>query len=270
MFPVALIVFRESLEAALLIGILAVATKGVPDRGRWLLAGLAVGLAGAVLMGSAMEKITTLSSGLGQELVNAAILSVALVLLVWHSVWASVHAKELVSQARTVGGMARNNESSLWPVGILVCLAVLREGAETVLFVSGLLSGADMTTGELVTGTLFGMTLGSGVGLLMYFGLGRINPKNLFSVTQVLILMLAGNLASQLAKTLQQGGWIDKLLDSAWDAENLLPMDHVAANILHSLVGYESNPSQLQVVAYGMTVFSILAAVHWRESRVKS
>jgi high-affinity iron transporter len=86
-------------------------------------------------------------------------------------------------------------------------------------------------------------------------------------VTQVLILMLAGNLASQLAKTVQQGGWINHLADGAWDSESLLPMDHPVATVLHGVMGYESNPSQLQVLAYGLTVVGIAAAVHWVNAR---
>ena len=74
MFAAALIVFRESLEAALIISIMAAATRGIPLRGRWITGGILAGLFGAAVVASSMELISNAASGLGQELFNAGIL----------------------------------------------------------------------------------------------------------------------------------------------------------------------------------------------------
>ena len=81
MFAAALIVFRESLEAALIIGIMAAATRGIPWRGRWMMAGVLAGILGAMLVASSMGAISDWADGVGQELFNAGVLSLAVGML---------------------------------------------------------------------------------------------------------------------------------------------------------------------------------------------
>ena len=71
MFATAIIVFREVLEASLLVGIVAAATRAVPARNRWLAAGILAGLAGSALVALFTERIAAMASGIGQELFNA-------------------------------------------------------------------------------------------------------------------------------------------------------------------------------------------------------
>ena len=86
MFATAVIVFREVLEAALIIGILAAATRSVPGRSRWLLGGLVAGLAGSALVAASTDVISAMASGVGQELLNAGILGIAVLMLAWHNI----------------------------------------------------------------------------------------------------------------------------------------------------------------------------------------
>ncbi|HEX5286456.1 MAG TPA: FTR1 family protein, partial [Polaromonas sp.] len=100
MFAAALIVFRESLEASLIISIMAAATRGIPSRGRWMVSGVLAGLLGAALVASSMEGISMLASGIGQELFNAGVLTLAVGMLAWHNIWMSVHGREMAAQAQ--------------------------------------------------------------------------------------------------------------------------------------------------------------------------
>jgi high-affinity iron transporter len=100
MFGSAIIVFRETLEAALIIGIIAAATHQVPGRNRWLASGLLAGLFGAGLVAAATGEIAEMASGVGQELFNAAILCIAVLMLAWHNIWMSSHGKDLASKDR--------------------------------------------------------------------------------------------------------------------------------------------------------------------------
>ena len=81
MFGTAIIVFREVLEAALIIGIVAAATRDVPGRSRWIVAGLLAGLVGSGIVAASTDVIASFASGVGQELFNAAILGVAVLML---------------------------------------------------------------------------------------------------------------------------------------------------------------------------------------------
>ena len=137
MFGTALIVFREVLEAALIIGVIAAATKGIPARGYWLFGGILLGLAGSAIVAASMKGIAQFADGIGQEIFNASILGVAVLMLAWHSIWMAGHGRALATEARAVGGAIREGQRTLSVLLVVVAVAVLREGAETVLFLYG-------------------------------------------------------------------------------------------------------------------------------------
>jgi high-affinity iron transporter len=260
-FGSGLIVFRESLEAALFVGIVAAATRGVMNRTRWLSFGVAAGVFGSVLMASVMGQISSWANGIGQDIVTAFTLSIALCMLAWHCIWVSPNSNQMVKDAKKIGASTSQGNHTLWALAIAVALSVLREGAETVLFVAGLLKGSPESQGALISSITTGLAVGAFAGWLIYAGLGRVKPHHLFAVTNMFILMLAGSLASQLAKTANQADWISAFSERAWDASALLPNDSAIGMVLHGVLGFDASPTQLQVFFYfGTTVLIGVAA----------
>ena len=251
MFTTALIVFRESLEAALFVGIVAAATRGMAGRSRWLGAGVGAGVAGAVVLALLAERLSGWLDGLGQDVVNIGVLSIALAMLLWHCVWVSTHTREMVSDAKFLGRSVQEGQRTPWALLIVVALAVLREGAETVLFVGGSLTanGASDPSGLLLSGAL-GLLLGALVGIGIYAGLARIPTRHVFAVTNVLIALLAASLASQLARALAQAGFLEAWSNPVWDSTRLLAPDSALGTLLHALVGYDARPSGAQLLSY--------------------
>ncbi len=269
MFGTTLIVFRETLEAALFIGIIAASTQGLLHRSRSLGLGIVSGGLGSFLMASLMNQLSAWADGIGQELVTACILSVALLMLAWHAIWVSTHAKQMVQDAKRIGQLALAQQGSLWAVTLAVALAVLREGAETVLFVAGLSASEDNTRSSMVLSVLVGLSLGSCVGWLIYSGLGKLKPHRLFQITNILLLMLAGNLASQWVKVMNQSDFLSWLAEPAWDIASWLPNDSLIGMLLHGIVGYDANPSQMQVGAYVLTALIIWSASQMVSARAQ-
>jgi high-affinity iron transporter len=103
MFAAALIVFRESLEAALFVGIVAAATRQLAGRGRWLSAGVGIGVIGALVLALMAQQVSGWFDGLGQDIVNIGVLSLALTMRLWHCIWVAAHSKEMASDARNLG-----------------------------------------------------------------------------------------------------------------------------------------------------------------------
>ncbi|MBC7501240.1 MAG: FTR1 family protein, partial [Herminiimonas sp.] len=103
MLAITLIVFRETLEAALFVGIVAAATRGMAGRSRWLATGVAAGIAGSLLIAAMAGEISQLAEGVGQDIVNAAILALAFVMLAWHVISASRHGMQAAGEARQLG-----------------------------------------------------------------------------------------------------------------------------------------------------------------------
>lgn len=251
MFTTALIVFRETLEAALFIGIVAAATRELAGRARWLTAGVGAGVLGAGVLAMFAQHLSGWLDGLGQDVVNIGILSIALAMLLWHCVWVSTHTREMVSDAKQLGQSVQQGRQTPWALLVVVALAVLREGAETVLFVAGSLTGNTATTpAAVLTAGLAGLLGGALLGLGIYAGLSRIPTRRVFSVTNVLIALLAGSLASQLARALAQAGFIESWTSPLWDSNALLSQDSALGTFMHALVGYDAQPSAAQLGSY--------------------
>ncbi len=260
MFATALIVFRESLEAALFIGIVAAATQGLVGRSRWLGAGVAAGAFGAIVLAALAGQMSGWLDGLGQDIVNIGVLSVALAMLLWHCIWVATHTREMVADARMLGQSVQGGQRRPWALVVAVALAVLREGAETVLFVSGALTGGGpVSPGAVALAGLGGLAGGVLLGAVLYAGLARIPTRHVFSVTNVLIALLAGSLASQLARALAQAGFIEAWTQPLWDSSHLLAPDSALGTLLHAFVGYDAQPSGAQLMAYLGVLLLIVA-----------
>lgn len=251
MFATGLIVFRESLEAALFVGIIAAATRGLAGRSRWLSAGVAAGALGAALLALLAQRLSGWFDGLGQDMVNIGVLAIALAMLLWHCIWVSTHTRQMVSGAKNLGQSVQQGQKTPWALLVVVALAVLREGAETVLFVGGSLAGgANASAAAALTAGVMGLLAGALVGLGIYLGLARIPTRHVFMVTNALIAVLAASLASQLARALTQAGLIDVATLPVWDSTRLLAPDSALGTFLHALVGYDARPSVAQLMAY--------------------
>lgn len=260
MFAAALIVFRESLEAALFIGIVAAATRQLAGRTRWLSAGVGIGVLGAIALALMAQHISAWFDGVGQDVVNIGILSIALAMLLWHCIWVTTHTREMVSDARQLGASVQQGDRRPWALLVAVALAVLREGAETVLFVSGALTGsAAHPPAAVLLSCAVGLAAGGLAGYLIYAGLSRIPVRHLFSATNVLIALLAGSIASQLARSLTQAGFIDVWTGTLWDSSATLADDSALGTTLHALVGYDAQPSGVQLAFY-LTVLVFIYA----------
>jgi high-affinity iron transporter len=258
MFGPALIIFRETIEAALVISIVAAATRGVSRRTLFIVLGVLAGMLGSGLLAGLTETIADLAEGSGQELFNAAVLGIAVLMLGWHHVWMASHGAELARDAKRVGVQVSEGAAGLSAIMILVTLTVLREGAESVLFLHGMASGGGTSFADVFGGGALGFSGGAALGALMYFGLMRIPLKWFFSVTGWLIVLLAAGLAGQMARFLIQADWLPSLISPLWDTSFLLSANSLPGRILHAMVGYEPSPSAMQMLFYVVTLGLIL------------
>jgi high-affinity iron transporter len=263
MYGSAVIVFREVLEAALIVGIIAAATRAVPGRNRWLAAGIGAGVAGAGVVALGTDRISELASGVGQELFNATVLGIAVAMLAWHNLWMSSHGTALAADARSVGNAIRDGRRECSVLLAVVGLAVLREGSETVLFLYGIAAAEGGGSWPMLAGGLAGIAAGIAVGYALYAGLLRIPLRWFFTVTGLLVLFLAAGLASQAARFLIQADVLPSLATPLWDTSALLPQTSVAGALLHSLVGYEARPAGMQIVFYLVVLIAIGAGMRW-------
>jgi high-affinity iron transporter len=252
MLGTGLLVFREVLEAALIVSIVCAATRGVPHRGKWVSFGVAGGVVGAIIVALFADAISQAVSGIGQELFNATVLLAAVVMIAWHAIWMSSHGKELATQMKSVGSEVQSGSRPLSALLIVVAIAVLREGSEVVLFLYGqAASGASPVA--IAGGIALGVVSGVAVGFLLYFGLLGIPMRYFFSATNWLMLLLAAGLASQAAGFLIQADVLPAFGNRVWDTSFLLTNTSLVGKTLHTLIGYDAQPAGMQLLFYAVT-----------------
>jgi high-affinity iron transporter len=257
MLATAIIVFREVLEAALIVGIVMAASRGALGRGVWVGSGIAGGVLGALGVAAAAGTIASMAQGIGQELFDAAILFTAVLMLGWHNVWMARHGRDLASNATQLGHDVRSGTQPLWALAFAVGLAVLREGSETVLFLYGIALAGEGGVSSLVLGGAIGLVIGVAAGIGIYWGLVSIPMRQLFTVTSWLVLLLAAGLASQGAAFLMQADLLPPLGSNVWDTSFLLSDQSIPGKILHTLIGYTAQPAGIQIVFYVTTLVVI-------------
>ncbi|MFG1297302.1 FTR1 family iron permease [Xanthobacter variabilis] len=258
MLAALLVVFREVLEAGIVIGVVLAASEGIRGRGLWISAGVLGGMLGSAVLAVFAERISNLFDGSGQELLNASILAVAVVMLVWTVVWMASHGREMVIQMQAVGKDVKEGRKPLTALAVVVGMAVLREGVEIVLFVYGIMSTGMESVPNVVSGGLLGLLAGAVVAFILYRGLVAVPLKYLFKVTAFVITLLAAGLSAQVVGILQDSGFIQSLADPVWNSSWLLSDEGALGRVLRTLVGYRAEPTGMQVIAYVTTVAVIV------------
>lgn len=260
MLAVALLVFREVMEAALIVSVVCAATRDVARRELFVAGGIGLGVAGALLVALSASALSRLASGSGQEIFNACVLLSAVAMIGWHVVWMSKHGRELTQRLNEVGSAVKAGSSSLTLLLAVVAIAVLREGSEIVLFVYGMAVGGIGPAG-LTAGILMGMGGGVLLGFVLYFGLLRIPTRHFFKVTNWMLVLLAAGLASTAARFLVQGNLLPAWGNQVWDTSWLLSNGSLAAKTLSILIGYDASPAGIQIVFYAATLLLLVTGM---------
>jgi len=195
MLATLIIVFREVIEAGLVVGIVLAATRGVPGRALWVGGGIAAGIAGACVMAAFADAVSNMMAGAGQELFNASVMIIAVLMLTGHNVWMARQGRQISHEMKSLGEDVVVGRRSLTALAIVVGVAVLREGSEIVLFLYGIaLSGGESAI-SMFAGGAIGVALGGVASAMMYFGLMKIPTRHVFAVTSWLIALLAAGMA---------------------------------------------------------------------------
>ncbi len=251
-----IIVFREVLEAGLIVGIVMAATRGVVGRGRWITIGIVGGVLGASIVALFAGAISQAFEGSGTELLNASVLGIAVVMLMWHNAWMARHGREMAAEMRSIGTAVSEGAKPLTALAIVVGVAVLREGSEVVLFLYGIVA-TGTTASALLIGGLLGILGGAAFTGLTYAGLLAIPTRHIFSVTTWLIALLAAGMAAQSVQFLNNAGYAEVLGRTVWDTSWLLSEKSIFGKLLHTLIGYTEQPTQLQLIVYIATLLAM-------------
>jgi high-affinity iron transporter len=278
--PTFFVTLREGVEAALVVGIvLACLGKAQQSHlNRWVYGGVGAGLLGSVLTGIVLQaSVTQVQQGFPalepiiEPLFDSLFCAIAIIMLSWMLLWMTRQARSLKAEIEgSLTAALADTEAAGWTIFSLVCIAVLREGIETVLFIFTQVQQSGVALLGAIAG-LLGATL---IGFALFAWGVRINLRVFFQVMGVLLLLIIGGLVisffrnldltiaalSQLSATSgnlcisQQSCLLGPLL---WDAHTILPDKQFPGILLKTLLGYRDRLYAGQLLAYGLFLLTV-------------
>ena len=244
------VTLREAFEAALLLGIVYTYLDkiGARDQFRAVTLGGVLGFLGAVLAGVAVSLLSGPLLDLGPDVIGAGVLFVAVAVLTWHGWWMRRHARAVKGDVHRRIDEARG-EHRAWVVGTIAFVGVFREGAETVLFLWGLMTQADVTGWGGLAGGVLGVGSACVLGWMLFRGGRHVGLQRFFAVTSVFLLLLAAGLFSAGVGKLESLGVLP-VTPTLWDTSHILSDGGGIGGFLAGLIGYRARPSLLEALAY--------------------
>lgn len=260
------VVWRESLEAFLIAGILYAWLQANDDSGRGkraLFGGLAAGVGLALLLGWALLSVQDGLSGDALEIFQTATLFVAAGLITQMVLWMKKNGRNIKSRLHA-DLTAAAQRSGYLGIAVVAALAVAREGAETVIFLYGMAQGGDLQA--LILGSLTGL---AGAGLTAWLAarsLARLNIALLLRLSSLLLLILASAMLMAGVDRLLGAGWLPPLVDPLWDSSLLLDDTSKAGALLANLTGYRARPALSGLLVW-VAYWGVVIAAHRRIAR---
>lgn len=253
---VAFVVWRESMEALLVVGILHAwltrsAVPAVAARGRrFLLGGVAAGLGTAVLLAFVILFFASLLEGEREDYFQIVMAGLAAVLILQMVGWMHRHGRDLKRDLERDAERAVTGANWL-SLFLLAAIAVMREGSETVVFLYGILGSAGAAdTFDSIAAVTAGFVLAGGVYWLLQFGGRRFGGDTFFRVTEVLLLALAASLLMTAVDRAIGLDLISPLGEPLWDTSGLLDDSAPIGAFVAALTGYRSRPDLTSILVY--------------------
>ncbi|MDR0773893.1 MAG: FTR1 family protein [Rickettsia sp.] len=271
MFKIALVVFRECLEIALLLGVILAVTKQLEKSRIYIIAGVMLGTVSAALFAFFTRSITVAFSGLGDEIFNSGVILLTVALIGWTIVWMQGYGIKIKQNLNDLSVRISSGDSSYIMLVLIVAATILREGMEIIILVYSISSVEIIDSNSYLLGLIIGMVSGLTLGVIIYLGLIKIvNQLYIFCISSILLMLVASGFAAEAAGILSSSGIITILSDQLWDSSWLISDRSIYGKFLKMITGYIARPNGLQVVFYICTLglINILIQIKIRHTKV--
>lgn len=246
-----IIIFRESLEAALIVGIVFGYLKKIDksEYNKFVNFGVFLGIFGSIIGAIGFEMLLNGFTGIKEQIFEGITMTIGAILIVYLIVWMA----DKKDAASTIRKQVANTIESQKGIGLvfLVFILILREGVETTLFLS---SVASSQNGISQVSSLLGILAGILGGYGVYLGLKVLNLKYLFNISSTLLVMFAAGLFAHGIHEFQEAGIIPTLIEHIWNTNNILNENSMTGIFMKSLFGYNAKPSLFEVLAYFFSI----------------
>ncbi len=264
MLKISIIIFREFLEIALMLGIITAVTKPIKNSLSFIIAGM---LLGSTLASIAAFFINYLHLNLGTEddIFNVVVILLSAALISWTTVWMQGYSYKIKNNVLELTDQINNGMASKSMLMLVVAVTIFRETVEILLFIYSVSTTETIDYNHYIWGIIVGAISGTSVGLIIYKGLVGYSGKYIFKISSLMLIFIAAGLASQGAGILTSSGLVEIYSNQLWDTSNLIDNNSFLGKILSITLGYDSRPSQLQAIFYGFTIIFTLSMIYLRK-----
>jgi len=267
MLAAGLITFREGLEAALIVGIVFGYLKKIDhlDQQRYVWRGVMAAIIASLGVALGLQLIDAQLTGRAEEIFEGITMFLAVGVLTWMIFWMRHQGRYIkVALERDVRVAVTAGQN--WALFSLAFIAVFREGVETALFLSA--AAFVSAAANTIWGGLLGLGVALLVGYLIFATAVRLDVKRFFDATSVLLLLFAAGLLAHGVHEFQEAGLIPVIVEHLWDINHILDEKSALGSILKAMLGYNGNPSLLEVSSYLGYWVVVLSSVRWWMKRV--
>jgi high-affinity iron transporter len=245
------ITLREGFEAALILGIVYTYLQkiGAERHYHYATRGGLFGVLASIALGVVVTALSGPLLDMGPDVIGLGVIFLAVVVLTWHGYWMRQHARAVKGDVQRKIDEAQATHR-MWIIGVIAFTGVFREGAETVLFLWGLMAQATSTSGWAgAAGAVLGLLMAAALGWAIFRGGRHVSLPRFFAITSVFLLLLAAGMFSTGVGRLEAMGVLPQS-STAWDTSFVLDDHGFVGGFLNGLVGYRAKPSLLEAGSY--------------------
>ncbi len=268
MFKIAIIIFRECLEIALLLGVILASTKHIKNSRLYVITGAMAGVVLASVFAFFMRTVTAAYGTYGDEIFDSCVILLTTLIISWTVVWMQGYTQKIKDNLGKLSEKITTGTASKMLLIAVVTATVLREGAEIILLIYGV-SSASLSADEYIIGLAIGSISGFFAGTIIYMGLIKLAGRYIFRVSTVLLILIAAGLASEAAGILTSSGIIEFYREALWDTSWLVDNSSLVGKLLRITIGYDSKPNGMQLIFYFSTIALTLTMMKLRTILIK-
>lgn len=250
MFKIAIVIFRECLEIALLLGIILASTRHIEKSRTYVITGAMVGAVLASIFAFSVRAITLAYGTYGDELFDSCVILLTTVIITSTVVWMQGYTKKIKKDLGELSEKITTGVVSKFVIIAVVATTVLREGVEILLFIYSIASAEHIPANDYIIGLGVGSLSGFIVGVVLYLGLIKLAGKYIFKVSTILLTLIAAGLAAEAAGIMTSSGIIQVYTHSLWDSSWIADNNSILGKILRITIGYDSKPNGMQIIFY--------------------
>ena len=262
--PGLIVGLREGVEGALVIGIILAYLSKIGQKAlrRYVFIGTGAAFGGSIAIAGLIVGVFRLENftGTQEQFFEGITAIIAVVVLTSMVLWMMKAAKDIRRHVEQRINVLVDRRQTMG-LASLAFIAVFREGVETVLFMAGLTASIGT---DVVAGAAVGLLIAAFLGYGLFAASWRINLRRFFQGTGLFLIIVAAGLLAIGLHELQEAGVLPWLSAEVYNLHATFADDETnpAGYILRGLIGYNDNPTQLEVVGY-VAYWVLAGALFW-------